>query len=477
MKIRPFAFGMLLIFLISISACASTPSPDSAGGADSIEKTAKNSKEPEKIEPPKTPDVIFVEKLQSALAKGDLEGAIGHFETIPEELKDNTDMKILQASLLLSANRTKEAAVIASELKAKDPSNKEVLELNAQIALASGDSQAQNAAIKQLLAADPNNAAANIILGDQQQIKKKYKLALNNYRRALISEPDNHDALYGYGKMCWYTGDMKSAKETFNKMYQMDKNDTVALSYLGKLSAEDENYKNAIDYIEKAIKLEPNTYDFFLDYGSYLRNVGRYADAEKAWSKAIQIDPTYFLGYAYRAGLYDEQDKFKQALADYHMVVKTNPSYYFAYEEIGILEFHEKNWAVARAAFSKANSIKSQSAYQLMIMATYIKENNLFEAKKMAQNIMKNMNRESLDYKMIRLYHDQGPANAENTIATALDKETDKTKRGKMLFYFALYYQMRGSDAVAKEYYSKVTKMQTPLFFEYRLAEWAEQEL
>ena len=136
-------------------ACASTPSPDSAGGTDSIEKTAKNSKEPEKIEPPKTPDVIFVEKLQSALAKGDLEGAIGHFETIPEELKDNSDMKILQASLLLSANRTKEAAVIASELKAKDPSNKEVLELNAQIALASGDSQAQNAAIKQLLAADP----------------------------------------------------------------------------------------------------------------------------------------------------------------------------------------------------------------------------------------------------------------------------------------------------------------------------------
>ncbi len=470
MKISSFVFVSILVFSISISACASTPLPESG------EKSPAPQAE-KKVEVKKTPDVIFVEKLQSALEKGDLEGAINHFASIPDELKDNSEMKILHASLLLSANRTKEAAEIAGELKARDPSNKEVLELSAQIALASGDSQAQNAALKQLLASDPNNAAANIILGDQQQLKKKYKLALNNYKRALISEPENHDALYGYGKMCWYTGDLKSAKDTFQKMYDIDNNDTTALSYLGKLAAEDENYKVAIDYVEKAIKLEPETYDFFLDYGSYLRNVGRYADAEKAWTKAIQIEPDYFLGYAYRAGLYDEQDKFKQALQDYHMVVKTNPAYYFAYEEIGILEFHEKNWAVARAAFSKANSIKSQTAYQLMIMATYIMENNHFEAKKLAQTVMKNMNKESLDYKMIRLYHDQGPVNAENTISAALEKESDKTKRGKMLYYFALFYQMRGSDAIAKEYYSKVTKMQTPLFFEYRLAEWAEKEL
>ena len=83
------------------------------------------------------------------------------------------------------------------------------------------------------------------------------------------------------------------------------------------------------------------------------------------------------------------------------------------------------------------------------------------------------MNRESLDYKIMRLLHDQGPINAENAIIKDLDKETDKNKRGKMMFYFAMYYQLKGMDKIANEYFAKITQMQTPLFFEYRLAEWA----
>ena len=41
------------------------------------------------------------------------------------------------------------------------------------------------------------------------------------------------------------------------------------------------------------------------------------------------------------------------------------------------------------------------------------------------------------------------------------------------MFYFAMYYQLKGMDKIANEYFAKITQMQTPLFFEYRLAEWA----
>ena len=62
--------------------------------------------------------------------------------------------------------------------------------------------------------------------------------------------------------------------------------------------------------------------------------------------------------------------------------------------------------------------------------------------------------------------------NAENAVLKMLDKETNKTKRGKMMYYFALYYDLKGMKQVASEYYGKITQMQTPMFFEYRLAEW-----
>ena len=468
MRLKTFLPGVILI--CSLTACASTPDV----------KTAKTVSEPEKkvVQVKKTPDVIFVEQLQSYLSKDDIEGAINHFDSIPDSLKDNTDMKLLKASLLVSVKKLSEASEITNLILESDPSNKDALEVSAQIAIASGNSTAQTNAIKKILTADPTNAAANVILGEQYQMKKKYKQSLNYYKKALTGEPNNRDALLGYGKMSWYTNDLKTAKESFLRVIELNPNDALAYSYLGKVEAEDERYKSAIEYVQKAIQIDSKNYDFYLDLGTYLRNIGKYADAENAWTKAINLEPEYFLGYAYRAGLYDEQNKIKEALADYHMVVKTNPNYYFAYEEIGILEFHEKNWAVARQAFAKANSIKNQTSYQLMIIATYIRENNMLEAKKMADLAMKPIqDKNSIDCKMIRLFKDQGPINAENAIALQIEKETDKNKKGKMTYYFGLYYEMKGSDKIAKEYYAKITSMKSPMFFEFRLAEWGLQDL
>ena len=44
-----------------------------------------------------------------------------------------------------------------------------------------------------------------------------------------------------------------------------------------------------------------------------------------------------------------------------------------------------------------------------------------------------------------------------------------------MLFYLGLYYELNGNSKVAEEYYAKVTAMQAPMFFEYRIAEWGLQ--
>lgn len=458
-KILVFSAGILVCSFFSCASVSAQSNPQHSEEA----KTAAAS-----------PNVVFVEKIQRALESDDINGAIALFDTeLPASLKDDVDLEILRASLLLSANRTDEASEIAETLLQAAPTNQDVLELSAEIAIASGNKQTQTAIINQLLKADPNNAVANIIQGNQQVLKKKYKLALQNYRRALISEPDNTDALFGYAQMCYYTDDIASSRETFLKLLQKEPQNSLAYQYLGKLAAEDENYKSATEYIQQAIALEPERYDFYIDLGQYMRNRGEYSEAEKAWTKAIEIDPSYFLGYTYRAGLFDEQNRIKEALADYHKIIETNPKYYFAYEEIGILEFHEQNWSAAREAFLKAESIRSSSAYQMMIMITYMKEKKLLDAKNYAQKCMKTMNRDSLDYKIMRLLHDQGPINAENAIAKALDKETDKNKRGKMMFYFAMYYQLKGMDKIADEYFSKITQMQTPLFFEYRLAEWA----
>ena len=416
----------------------------------------------------------FALKLQAALNSGSLDAALALFDTMPEALKDNGDLQKLRASLLISAGRNADAQKIIADLEQKNSGDIEIKEMKMVLAKASGNAAAKSAAIKEIIALDPNNPSANIELGGERVLRKKYKEARGYYMTALKGDQNNQDALFGYGQTSYYMNKIDDARKAFNKILRLDPTSDIAYAYIGKLYAEDENYKLAEENIAKAIELNPRAYDYYMDLGTYSRFRGKFKQAEEAWTSAIKIKPDYFLAYAYRGGLYDEQNMYAKALDDYRKVVQTNPKYFYAYEALGILAWHEENYAEARASFEKAFSYYPQSvSYPLMIAACMYKSNRAFEVKPFLQKIMKTYSdRESLEYLMIRLYHDLGPGNAENLILQKIGKEDNSTKKGKMTFYMALYDEIKGHAELAKKIYTEVAALQSPMFFEFRLAEW-----
>lgn len=420
-------------------------------------------------------NVSFVRQLKAALNRGSMDEALSLFDSLPASLSGDKELSKLHASLLISAARYKEASSVISSLEAANPGDIELLEMKMVLAKASGDKTAKKNALNAMIAADPNNAVANIELGQEQVLNHKYKQARTFYQKALIREPNNEAALFGYGQTSYYLDDLDNARKAFNKILAVDPQSSTAYSYLAKLDADDENYKRAENNVRKAIELDDTCYDYFMDLGTYLRNQGKFKDAEEAWTKAISIDPSYFLGYAYRAGLYDEQNMYDKALQDYRNVIKTNPKYYFAYESLGMLAWRAKSYTEAREAFELAYSINDKNiSYPLIISACYLQEKKLQPAKLFLEKVMKNyQDHTTFEYVMLRLYHDQGPSNAENDIALRIQKEGNSTTRGKMLYYFALFYDMKGNTELAKKYYSEITAMNSPMFFEYRLAEWS----
>lgn len=424
--------------------------------------------------PAPSEEADFALKLQSALNSGSIESALSLFDSAAAPIQNNLDMQKLRASLLISAQKNADAQKLIQELEQKNSGDIEVKELKMLLAKSSGNAAAKSAAIKELLALEPNNPAANVELGAEKVLRKKYKEARTYYMTALKGDQNNQDALFGYGQTSYYLNKIDDAKKAFNKILSLDPNSSVAYSYLGKLYAEDQNYKLAEESVAKAIQLDPIVYDYYMDFGTYSRMRGKFQQAEKAWSTAIKIDPNYFLAYAYRAGLYDEQNMYAKALDDYRMVIKTNPKYYFAYESLGILAWHEGNFAEARASFEKAYSYYPQNiSYPLIIAACMYKDKKAFEVKPFLQKAMKNYgDHESLEYLMLRLYHDLGPGNAENLITQKISKEDNSTKKGKMGFYMALYDEIKGRDELAKKQYNEIASLQSPMFFEFRLAEW-----
>ena len=468
------------VFAFGLWSCKSTGTPEQEEITEPTVATKpadEGRKEPKKAEPAPVeevdpPNIAFAKKLKELLAKKDVKGAISLFDSIPAELKDDIDLKLVLASLYVSDADYDNAIKTADEVLAIDSGNMEALEIKTLCAKAKGDTNAYKAASKQILAADPYNVQVNLMQGDEQALNHKWKLARDAYSKALKSEPDNEDALYGYAKMTYYMDDLKLAKSTCQKILDKNPENSEALALMGKLAAEDFNYVRAIKLTQDALVYDPENYDFYMDMGTYYRYQGKYSEAIKCWDKAVEILPEYFLAYAYLAGVYDEQEKFDMALYNYRKVIETNPDYYYAYESTAILEYHFGNYKNARALFDQAYSYSGSYAYKLMNIAMYLKEGDKNTAKKVAQELMKTLDRESTEYNMARLYVDNYSKNAESALINKINKEDNSNKRGKMLFYMGLFYEVNGSQEMAKEFYSKVTAMQAPMFFEYRIAEW-----
>ena len=473
---------VLLILIGFIAAftfwsCATTEVGQEAEGVDIendavVEPVETTPEELPLLVPLDPPNIAFAKQLKALLDKGDIKGALNLFEYMPEELADDIDLKLVHASLYVSDADYDNAIKKADEVLLLDPSNLSALEIKTLCAKAKGDSSTYKQAAKEILAADPYNAQVNIMQGDENALNHKWKLARDSYAKALKSDPANEDALYGYAKMTYYMDDLKLAKSTCQALLDKNPENPEALALMGKLAAEDFNYVRAIKLTQDALKYDPDNYDFYMDMGTYYRYQGKYSESIKCWNKAVEILPDYFLAYAYLAGIYDEQNQFDQALYNYRKVIETNPDYYYAYESTAILEYHFGNYENARKFFDKAYSYSQNYCYKLMNIAMYLKEGKKQEAKNTATALMKLLDRESTEYSMTRMFVDTYSKNAESALVNKINKEDNSNKRGKMLFYMGLFCEVNGSLEMAKEYYSKVTAMQAPMFFEYRIAEW-----
>lgn len=476
-----------LVTLFAISAvlllvsCAGTPeSPQetepTAPTVTEIPTAKKETVVEKKKEPEDPPNVKFAKKLQALLDKGDTEGAISLFSEIPDELKNDIELKLLLGALYFSNNQYTEATNVANEVLEIDSKNLDALELISMCNRATGDKTAYKNTQDKILAVDPYNTSVNIQKAEDYALNKKYKLARESYKKALRGDSKNEDALFGYAQMSFYMDDLKTSKEVFQQMVDEDSTNSAALAYLGKISYDEENFLKAAKYVSEALKYDPNNYDYWMDYGKYLRYQGKFDEAAKAWIKATELDPSYFLAYAYLAGHYDETENWDLALENYHKVIETNPKYFYAYESTAILEYHAKNYKEAIKYFSKAYEYSDNWSYSMMIALCYFKLNDSLNAKKTIQNQMKKQERDSNVYNLLRFFAESYSKNAESNLKQRIDKETNSNIRGKMLFYMGAYCEIIKAPDMAKEYYGRVTNMTAPMFFEYRLAEWGLAE-
>ena len=423
-----------------------------------------------------TKEVIFAKQIKESLAKNSIDETLKLFESKPELVQNNTDMMILQASVMLSGGKFNEVSEIVTKLEEIAPDNRDVSELSLIVAKITGNKAKLNSKVKTLLANDPNNDLANIELAEESLKLNNYKEAVSFYSKALEGNPSSEDAMLGLGQCYYYLVKPETSRKYLNMLLAKNEMNPDANLYLGKLEAEESKYRSALVYVEKAQKADPNNIDIYIDLGTYRHRLLNNKGAEEAWTKAIDLAPDFFLTYAYRASLYEEMGKYSEAYADYKKVVELNPKYYYAFESMGMLAWHEKDYEGALNAFRNAlKSSPDNISYNMMIAACLSKLGQNQQMKQHLQNVMKKLNRESVEYSVARLYHDGGGFNAENSTYLLVKRESSATKRAKFLFYLGLFYELNNFGERSAKFYEDSVNASPPLFFEYRLAEWGKE--
>lgn len=120
-------------------------------------------------------------------------------------------------------------------------------------------------------------------------------------------------------------GNPSQAVSTLKQAIEINKSNSTAMCLLAGI-LNDQNSAEALSYYDSTIKLNPKYYLAYRGLGNYYLKVKDYANAEKYYSMALEIDPARFAPIYKNRGLVRyEQKKLGEAKKDFEKYLEQMP--------------------------------------------------------------------------------------------------------------------------------------------------------
>ena len=413
-------------------------------------------------------------RVSTLLSESRYDEAIALFDTIPPTDRDSPQLQLLKASVLSSAGRYNEARSIAEAVSSAEKENIEALFVLATIEGASGRRSQQQAALEKIINLEPDNPEALISLGNLSLETRALRPAASYFHRVLSNDGENAEALIGLSRAFRMNREWDQGEILLNRAVELYPDMAEARTERARFHWGRENYRLALEDLDEAKKLDPANYWIAIDMGTLLLEMNRKQDALQEFNRAIAINPNEYRAYAYSSGLKDDLGDSDGAELDYATLASLKPDYYFALEGLGLHKMRKENWLEARNAFMEAyRQAPEENVYALLAAINWMHMDLAGPRAFLAQAETK-VKRDSLEWYMFRLFYDLTARNylGESDMVMRLDREKDLNLKARMLFYMALYYDVRGNTTLANNYFTMVSEMDRRAIPEWLLNEW-----
>ena len=221
----------------------------------------------------------------------------------------------------------KSIRTLQTALSNKKKLNGEIYSLLSRVYLDSKDyDKAQDTALK-ALKINGNDSQSLVVLGDLSYRNKDYKSAMKYYKNSQTN--NSYIPEIRIAQVYEQTGKEKKAYEIYEKLLKTYDNCYVAYY---KIALKDKSKE--LPYLKKAIAINMNFKDAWIDLGRYAIEQQNYSDAKKYLKNAFFIDENDYRYYYYQGLLAKKQGLDGSSYFQKSLLI--NPNYNLAKEELNI---------------------------------------------------------------------------------------------------------------------------------------------
>jgi tetratricopeptide (TPR) repeat protein len=275
----------------------------------------------------------------------------------------NADLYFQRAKWNLSTKKIKAAENDILKAISIDSTKSNYHLLKADICFAGFHIMEAENAFKKTIALDPNNIDAYLKLAELNLYTKKYEDAIMNANEALRIDKHRSKAYFIKGFVYKETKDTLRAISSFQTCVEQDPGYYDAIIQLANLYAT-HNDPIALQYYNNALKLQPHSVEALYDRGLFYQNTGQVEKAVKDYNELLKIDPTYGFAYFNIGFIAMKFEKDYPKAVTYFTSALTNEAHYVeAYYNRGIC--YEKLGEIQKAKADYNEALNIYPTYDL----------------------------------------------------------------------------------------------------------------
>lgn len=246
--------------------------------------------------------------------------------------------------------------------------------------------------LTEVIALEPGNVEARVILGDAYLAKNDLQKAEENYLAALDGKLDNAGALFGLAQLSRLKGEMRETSIYLNRVGTLS-TDSKSPDFLYKFALEAMRvgmFDEAKSALERSLELKPKEPSYLLALGIAWLRKGDVFEAEKFFRRLLELQPNNAQGQLHLGYVLLNQKKYAEARTWLEKSARPGAAIPEVFYYLGLVAQEQNDDEHAIILFEKAvRQLPSYAHARIALGSSYMRLKNYVRARQELETAVK----------------------------------------------------------------------------------------